>query len=242
LFASATVTEAMLVALDHMQVNFVTVSSTGLRKFRRNTLSFPQDVGRFAEKLDLMKGYRVEDRVNSVRGMGVDPRNADREERRATGATEEERGKYCVDAGGRLIFPGRVVEVREAEGLLVVEYDGGLGQGLERIENVRPRQMMPWRPGDVPLHIMLRRNVGRGKAPVEGLSVRWSVVARLLQALCAYARKGYPWRRGGGEEEPMHQYYDPRTFDAVTDPVDLRGDLRRRSETVLRWSPRKSLR
>ena len=143
LFASATVTEAMLVALDHMQVNFVTVSSTGLRKFRRNTLSFPQDVGRFAEKLDLMKGYRVEDRVNSVRGMGVDPRNPDREERRATGATEEERGKYCVDAGGRLIFPGRVVEVREAEGLLVVEYDGGLGQGLERIENVRPRQMMP---------------------------------------------------------------------------------------------------
>ena len=90
LFASATVTEAMLVALDHMQVNFVTVSSTGLRKFRRNTLSFPQDVGRFAEKWALMKGYRVEDRVNSVRGMGADPRNPDREERRATGATEEE--------------------------------------------------------------------------------------------------------------------------------------------------------
>lgn len=82
--------------------------------------------------------------------------------------------------------------------------------------------MMPWHPGDVPLHIMLRRNVGRGRAPVEGLTVRWSVVARLLQALCAYARKGYPWRRGGGEEEPMHRYYDPRTFHAVTDPDDLR--------------------
>ena len=68
--------------------------------------------------------------MNSVRGMGVDHWNVDREERRATAATPEEREKYCVDAGGRLIFPGRVVEVREAAGLLVVEYDGGLGQGL----------------------------------------------------------------------------------------------------------------
>jgi hypothetical protein len=111
LFATATVTEAMLVALDHMQVNFVTIASTGLRKFRRNT-SFPQDVPRFAEKLDLMKGYRVNDRVNSARGLGDDPRNPDREVRRATAATHEEREKYCVDAGGCLVFPGRVVEVR----------------------------------------------------------------------------------------------------------------------------------
>ena len=41
LFAGATIVEAMLVTLDHMQVNFVTVSSSGLRKFRRNTISFP---------------------------------------------------------------------------------------------------------------------------------------------------------------------------------------------------------
>ena len=123
LFEKATVTEAMLVALDHMQVNFVTISTTGLRKFRRNTLSFPQDVQRFAERLDLMKGYRVDDRVNSVRGMGVDPRNPDREVRRATSATDAERAKYAVDAAGCLIVAGRVVEVRK-DGLLVVEYDG----------------------------------------------------------------------------------------------------------------------
>ena len=36
-----------------------------------------------------MKNYRVRDRVNSVRGPGVDPRNPDREVRYATGATEE---------------------------------------------------------------------------------------------------------------------------------------------------------
>ena len=158
--------------------------------------------------------------MNSVHGMGVDPRNPDREVRRATAATEGERDKYCVDAGGCLIFPGRVVEVR-ADGLLVVEYDGGLGLGLERAEHVRPRQVMPWHPRDVPLHLMLRRNVGRGRAPVEGLTVRWSVVANLLQALCAYARRGYPWRRGGSEKEPMHQYYDPRMFH-VMDEDELR--------------------
>ena len=38
LFDSATMVESMLVALEHMQVNFVTVSRTGLRKFRKNTI------------------------------------------------------------------------------------------------------------------------------------------------------------------------------------------------------------
>ena len=50
LFDQATMVEAMLVALEHMQVNFVTVSTTGLRKFRRNTLSFPQDIMTFAQR------------------------------------------------------------------------------------------------------------------------------------------------------------------------------------------------
>ena len=44
LFDYATLTEAMLVALDHMQVNFVTISSSGFRKSPRNTLWFPQDL------------------------------------------------------------------------------------------------------------------------------------------------------------------------------------------------------
>ena len=169
LFDGATVVEAMLVALDHMQVNFVTVS-TGLRKFRRNTLSFPQDLPRFAHRLQLMKNYRVGDRVNSSRGFGVDARNPDREVRRATSATEQERDKYAVDFGGALIFPAQVLEVYPS-GLLVVEYDGG-GQGHEWQQNVTPRVVMPWHPKEVPLHLMLRRNVGRGKKPVEGLEVR----------------------------------------------------------------------
>ena len=82
LFDGATMVEAMLVALEHMQVNFVTISKTGLRKFRRNTLSFPQDLAAFAERLGLMKNYRPGDRVNSVRGLGAAPRDPDRAVRR----------------------------------------------------------------------------------------------------------------------------------------------------------------
>ena len=77
LFEGASIVEAMLVALEHMQVNFVTISSTGLRKFRRNTLSFPQDLPSFAQRLQLMKNYRPNDRVNSIRGLGQDPKNPD---------------------------------------------------------------------------------------------------------------------------------------------------------------------
>ena len=57
LFAGATLVEAMLVALEHMRVNFVTVSTSGLRKFRRNTLSFPQDIAAFARRHELMKAF-----------------------------------------------------------------------------------------------------------------------------------------------------------------------------------------
>jgi hypothetical protein len=121
-----------------------------------------------------------------------------------------------MDAGGALIFPARVLE-RFPNGTLLLKYDHG-GEGLERSENVTPRLVMPWHPKDVPLHLMLRRNVGRGKDALEGLQVRWWYVATLLQALCAFPRNGYgPWRLGGKEEEPMHQFYDPRLFHVMSE-------------------------
>jgi len=74
LFASATVTEAMLIALEHMQVSFVTMRKTGLERFRKNTISFPQDIVRFAVRMEMLgpEEYRVGDRVNSRRGPGLD--------------------------------------------------------------------------------------------------------------------------------------------------------------------------
>ena len=143
-----------------------------------------------------MKNYRVGDRVNSVRGVGQDPRNPDRPVKKAVHATDEERSRFAVDLSGDLIIPGKVLH-RLPDGLLVVQYDSG-GEGFERMENLTPRVTMPWHPAHVPLHIMLRRNVGRGKDVLEGLEVRWAYVANLLQALCALPRDGYgPWRLGG---------------------------------------------
>ena len=54
LFASATVTEGMLIALEHMQAAVVTVRKTGLEKFRKNTISFPQDIVRFAVRMEML--------------------------------------------------------------------------------------------------------------------------------------------------------------------------------------------
>ena len=106
LFDSATVTEAMLVALEHMQVNFITAKSTCLRKFRKNVISFPQDIEAFAGRLGLLGNYRVDDRVDSIRGPGDD---LHRRVRRATGAPEEAR--FAADEHGTLVFPATVREV-----------------------------------------------------------------------------------------------------------------------------------
>ena len=126
--------------------------------------------------------------MNSVRGLGDNPRDPDRPVRRVTEASVEERERYAADVGGALVFPARVQE-RLPNGMLVLAYDGG-GEGLERPEHVQPRLVMPWNPTDVPMHLMLRRNVGRGKDAIEGLQVRWWYVANLLQALCAMPRNG----------------------------------------------------
>jgi len=211
LFDGATMVEAMLVALEHMQINFVTVSRSGLRKFRRNVISFPQDIGVFAADHQLFKGFRVGDRVNSVRGPG---REVSRAPCRAVDAPQAERDRFAEDSGGALIYPAKVQDIM-ADGTLVLEYDHG-GEGPELPEHVRPRVVMPWHPRRVPLHLMLRRNLGGGKDPLEGLQVRWWYVARLLQALCAFPKVGYgPWRLGGDLEEPMHRYYDTRVFDVL---------------------------
>ena len=66
LFDQASVIEAMLLALEHMQVSFVTIARTGLHKFRRNVISFPQDLATFAMRVGLLQRYKATDRVNSV--------------------------------------------------------------------------------------------------------------------------------------------------------------------------------
>ena len=143
LFDGATLTEAMLVALEHMQVNYVTISGSGLRKFRRNTISFPQDTAEFACRQQFMKGYRLGDRVNSRRGPGEGAAYHDlnRPPKRGVDATPRERELFAVDEDGYLQIPGKVVQVLP-DFSLEVEYQHG-GRGLELPENLRPRVVMP---------------------------------------------------------------------------------------------------
>ena len=170
LFDMATPTEAMLVALEHMQVNFCTVARTGLTKFRKNVISFPQDIAGFAQRVGLLQDYRVGSRVNSSRGPGDDP---DRRMRRGDTATPEERELFAVDDEGFLVFPATVQEVRGTE--LVLEYEDGagnpIGKGVEQKQQVEPRVRMPWEPRFLKgqFAIMLRRNVGRHGDVLEGL-------------------------------------------------------------------------
>ena len=141
LFDSATVIEAMLVALDHMQVTYVTVRSSGLQKFKKNVISFPQDLASFAKRVGLLCCFKKGDRVNSVKGPG---RDRDRQPVWKYDASDRDRDRFSEDECGRLVFPGTVREVL-SDGALVVDYDCG-GEGLEEIDGVRPRIRMPWHP------------------------------------------------------------------------------------------------
>ena len=68
LFMQCTLTESMLVSLEHMQVSYVTIQRTRLNKFRKNVISFPQEIGSFFARMGALRQYRVGDRVNSNRG------------------------------------------------------------------------------------------------------------------------------------------------------------------------------
>ena len=211
LFASATVLEAMLVALEHMQVSYVTARYTRLPKFVKNVISFPQDIASFAKRLALLCEYRVGDRVNSVRG----PENGDdknRAPKSAQTALPEDLRRFAVDEDGYLVYPAKVVEVL-SDGSLKLAYEdaecNSLGAtGVEWPDQVSPRVTMPWNPRFLKgqTKILLRRNM-RGGQKLEGLEVRWRLVSNILRALITVGH----WRLDG-EEGPMHRYYDKRLF------------------------------
>ena len=123
LFAHATVTEAMLVALEHMQVNWVTVGKSRLDKFFKNVISFPQESAHFLARMGALRSYRAGDRVNSVRGPGED---LSRRAVDAESASEEQRRRFGQDRLRRLLFPATVEEVF-ADGRLRLRYDSGAG-------------------------------------------------------------------------------------------------------------------
>ena len=89
MFQSASLTESMFIALEHMQVNFVTASKrTRLNKFRKNVISFAQDTPALAQRVGLMCRYEPGDRVNTRLGPGMAPGTLGKH---AVGATEDEK-------------------------------------------------------------------------------------------------------------------------------------------------------
>ena len=213
LFDGATMTESILLALQQMQIHFVTCSSSGLRKFHGNVISYPRDLRAFVARHGLGRGYLPNERVNSNRGPG---HNEDRKSVKAWEVEPSKKDQNGVTPSGLLVFLATIKEIRRDERLLL-EYDCG-GVGVELPESVTPRAQMPWHPKDVPMILNLRRNLGRG-VTLEGLQVRWSYVSRLFRALCGFAPNGQVWRIGGHEHEPMHKYYDVRMFDVLDEPA-----------------------
>jgi len=216
LFSYATLVESMFVALEHMQVTLCQVRKTGLEKFKRNSISFPQDLAGFLARTGMLRveEYRPHDRVNSRCGPGTD---LERPVKTKGTAPADEWNRFGVAGTDNLVFPATVVSV-EKDGFLVLEYDGYSGhRGIEKATNVRPRVQMPWSPRQVNegLIIQLRRNIGHGDV-LEGLEARWDLVAKIMQALIKLG----PWRLDDSVG-PMHQYYDPKLFD-VFDEADMR--------------------
>ena len=197
LFLSLTTTEWMLLALEHMQVNVLTLWRTHLNKFRKNCVSFPQDSGAFFARMHALKGFRVGDRVN-VKAISSDASGLP-----GAGFSNEQ----ACEQGE----PGSVQAVG-ADGLLRIRLDsGGL---VDRMPDaVQARVQMPWHPKATSpvMVILLRRNLGHNRV-LEGLEVRWGLLVRVLGAL---TRLG-PWRLDGSIG-PMHKYYDPSAFDVLSE-------------------------
>ena len=133
----------MLVALEHMQVSWVTVYRTHVHRFKTNVISFPQDsVVFFLYRMGVLQQYRVGDRVNSVHGPGD---VLLRDVVLAADCSEEMLRKHVVNDLGHVVFAATVVDVLD-DGALCVHYDDYVERGVEPAGAVRPRIQMPWHP------------------------------------------------------------------------------------------------
>ena len=233
LFEQATVVEEQLIALEHMQVNFVQVYRTGMTKFRRNVISFPQDIGAFAQRWGLGKTYRKDDRVNCFLRPGDDPA---RERVLSATATALEKEALAVSEEGALVFPATVTAVRQ-DGVFELKYDLPVGGvGCATLKDLRPRVRMPWHPTFLngQFALFLHRNVPHGR-DIEDVRVRWDYVSNYLKALTRLGRwrtdcvepgpvdvgPDENWRQMDGVG-PMHCWYDPGLFDVADEVEELR--------------------
>lgn len=212
LFDSAGLIESTLVALHHMQVNYITISKSRLHKFYKNVICFEQDFGEFAQRTGLLDGFRVGDRVNTL----IPPSDGDVEQMNWDELPAELKSQLVKDDAGRVVFGATVLEVQVTTGDLKLGYDtnpvtSSHPEKWVPQKKIEPRVTMPWHPKKLHnvVSVMLRRSVGRGVV-LEGLQVRWDLVKRILEALTKLG----PWHETeDGRLTPMHRYYHRGLFD-----------------------------
>ena len=169
----------------------------------------------FFGRLGALRQFRANSRVNTKRGPGQDvSRPILFPDASGDGAAVP----ICLRPHRK--FYGTVREVRPG-GVLVVDLDESCGGGtaLELPENVTPRVQMPGQPAALRegLVVLMRRNLGHGRV-VEGLEIRWGLVAQMLRAL-AFVSENWRPSEGAG---PMHKFFDPALFDFEVDAERLK--------------------
>ena len=165
LFSEATVVEEMLVAMHHMQVSVCTVGTAarkgfGMTTFRKNIISFPQELNELKEMLAFMSNLSVNDSVN-VR-IALQP------EEPAT------------------LRRARIREIHASTFLVELGDDGSFH--TVQCTDIEQRLKLPWKPQLLRDHlIILRRKNANRDDYTEDLRVRRAVIKRLLQLLTTVA-------------------------------------------------------
>ena len=191
-FQHATVVEAMVVALQHMQISVCTMrgfsGKSGLSCFRKNIICFPQELLELQQLQELMSNLSPNDAVDvAIKEPGAD--------------TPVLRRARILDR----LHSGFLVDVPGHSSRLSVSR-----------EQIRRRVVLPWKPADLRDYLVIfrRRNASKDDY-VEDLRTRRAFIKNLLQILTAIER----WR-ADEHPGPMHQYYTG--FDVRNDEdIDL---------------------
>ena len=156
-FMKASILESQLIALNHMQVDVCFLrNSTGLSNFRKNIISFPQDLLELKQFHSFLSNIKIHDVVNVTIKH---PETGDLHHHRA-----------------------RVKEL-QAEGLLV-DVDGEDKPIAVKFTDVTQRLKLPWKPEALyDYFIVFRRRDGQKNEYIEDLRVRKHFVTGILKLL-----------------------------------------------------------
>ncbi len=185
-FDEATVTEAMLIAPNHMQVCACYLrSSRGkgrpMPAFRKNCIAFPQEQSELEQLRNFVMGLSVGDVVNVA-------------------LPEDWYAELDKEVRG-------VIREINAQGFLVW-LDDYEQTKLIKPDCIRRRITLPWRPSDLKENLLIfRRRVGKSDEYVEDLRVRRDLLKRMI---LLFSRRGH-WRAHRGVE-PMHAYFGSFTW------------------------------